>query len=173
MSNADPLPSAGQTVSTAAPFVAATPLEQLLEATCQNKMQMDVFLNQFINNQVMVLLNQDPGNPPQLNQLSPVTFNYQDGRQYMVTFTSPDRVKPFVEKYPQFQHAIGMHVGFLIQSINNGVGIAVNPGSTVGFEWHAPGVQEAKTRIDWSKAPWNQPAPTGQAADQAPAPTNA
>ncbi|MDX1961825.1 MAG: SseB family protein [Pirellulales bacterium] len=137
-------------------FVATSPLEQLLEAACTNKMQMEVFLNQFINNHVLVLLNEDPGNPPQMNKISPVTFNRGDGQQYVVTFTSAERVKPFVEQFPQFKHALGMHAGFIVQSLNNNIGIAVNPGCPIGFEWHAPGVQQAKSNIDWSKAPWNQ-----------------
>jgi hypothetical protein len=154
MSNAH-LPPAGQL---ALQFVPTNPLELGLQSTVQNKpIAMNEFLNQFINQQVIVLLNKDPGNPPQMQEISPVTFNRDNGKQFMATFTSPERMKAFCDQFPQFKFALGMHVGFLIQSINSNVGIAVNPGCPVGFEWHAEGVQDAKGRIDWARAPWNQP----------------
>lgn len=66
-------------------------------------------------------------------------FLLNDGSStFLALFTHGDRATPFLEEGRSICGVIGMH---LLSRLPDGVGIVVNPGSKLGFEVPAAGVQ--------------------------------
>ena len=58
----------------------------------------------------------------------------EDGTPVLVLFSSPERAKPFIEDLPGFQGGILEPFKWVLENMGSDYGIALNPGSELGFD---------------------------------------
>jgi hypothetical protein len=101
----------------------------------------------FLQSQVFVLLDKDPGESPTWdNSSNPMVLTNQGGSPVLAMFTHPDRSQGWTERTPQFQFGLLTDFAWLVKGIGPGVGIVVNPGLPVGMEIPAHGVAALKAQ---------------------------
>jgi len=54
---------------------------------------------------------------------------------FLAFFSSPERVTPVGENYPEFRYAVAVHAGDFIMSLAPGVGLIINPYWDINFQW--------------------------------------
>jgi hypothetical protein len=64
----------------------------------------------------------------------PLTLESEDGMQVLVLFTSPERAKPFLEDYANFNGGILAELSWILERVGSGYGVAINPGWSVGID---------------------------------------
>ena len=69
----------------------------------------------------------------------------REGIDLLALFTSPGRAEVFAEGHPYLSVRIGFE---LLRWMPPGVGLVVNPGSTVGFEMQADGIARLRDEIE-------------------------
>ena len=70
-----------------------------------------------------------------------LVLSAEDGTPILALFSSPERAKPFLEKYPGFTGGILESFKWVLQNMGSGYGIALNPESEVGFDMEPEIVQ--------------------------------
>jgi len=61
----------------------------------------------------------------------------EEGERVLVLFTSPERAKPVVEHFPDFQGGLLTEFSWLLRRIGGGFPIALNPGWDIGMDFDA------------------------------------
>jgi len=64
----------------------------------------------------------------------PLTLEAEDGTRVLVLFTSPERAKPFLQDYPDYQGGLLSEFSWILDRIGSGIAIAINPGFEVGID---------------------------------------
>ena len=54
---------------------------------------------------------------------------------FLAFFSSPERVTPVREHYPEFRYAVAVHAGDFIMSLAPGAGLVINPYWDINFQW--------------------------------------
>ena len=57
-------------------------------------------------------------------------------------FTSPERAKPFLVDFPDYQGGLLTEFNWILERIGSGIAIALNPGMEVGIDFDAEMVEQ-------------------------------
>ncbi len=118
------------------PFEARNSLEQDLVAAQEGRLASDVFMERLMDAQVFMPV-RDSINRLGIQistQADPLRIKREDGVEVLVLFTSPERAKPFVANYAGFSGGLLAEWRWVIERVGVGIGIALNPGWSVGFD---------------------------------------
>jgi hypothetical protein len=126
-------------------FNAMNPLEEALLATQTRKVQPSKLFDTLYASQVFVLINKDL-NPSGAwdGDTALLVLNSQSGIPVVAIFTSSERSVGWLERAGAFQHGLLVDFRWLLKGIAEGVGIVLNPGSSVGVELAPNIVQKLK-----------------------------
>jgi len=112
-------------------------LERQLLAVQQGEIVGDVFKNELISSQVFMPIQGDAtgiSNFQRSEKAVPLTLNAEDGLQVLILFTSPERAKPFLKDFPDFDGGLLTEFTWVLERIGDGMGISLNPGWDMGID---------------------------------------
>jgi hypothetical protein len=72
----------------------------------------------------------------------PLVLNAEDGTPVLVLFSSPERAKSFVKDYPGYGGGLLTEFTWVLEKMGRDYGIALNPGSEIGFDMEPETVNE-------------------------------
>jgi hypothetical protein len=100
----------------------------------------------FLGSQVFVLIDKEIGPSGKWdNSASSLVLRSPNGFPVLAIFTCPERATNWPKEHPQFCFGLLTDFSWLLKGIGLNVGIAVNPGSRIGFEMPPTGVNQLKS----------------------------
>ena len=119
-------------------FTPHNDLEQQMLDAQQNRLDSETFMHQLLEHQLFMPV-EDEVTEIQGFQRStkaqPLTLESEDGSRVLVLFTSPERAKPFLQDYPDYQGGLLSEFSWILERIGSGIAIAINPGFDVGIDF--------------------------------------
>jgi hypothetical protein len=131
-------------------------LEEKLLAAQEGHISSDELLEVLLTSQVFMPVQDEKA--PALNiqrstRAKPLSLTAEDGTPILVLFSSPERAKPFLADFPGFTGGILESFRWVLERMGTGYGIALNPGSDVGFDMEPETVTELVRRVAEEVAP--------------------
>ena len=131
-------------------------LEEKLLAAQEGHISSDGLLEVLLVSQVFMPVQDEK--PMALNiqrstRAQPLTLSAEDGTPILVLFSSPERAKPFLKDYPGYSGGILESFKWVLARMGTDYGIALNPGSEVGFDMEPETVNELARRVAQEAAP--------------------
>ena len=120
-------------------------LEKQLLAAQEGRITSDNLLKILMDSQVFMPVQDEKA--PVLNiqrstRAQPLVLSAEDGTPVLVLFSSPERAKPFIEDLPGFQGGILEPFTWVLENMGSDYGIALNPGSELGFDMEPETVKD-------------------------------
>ncbi|MEJ5210208.1 MAG: SseB family protein [Burkholderiales bacterium] len=112
-------------------------LERQLYAAQTGQTDSEVFMKQLVDAQVFMPVRDDtaPGGIQRSTRAQPLVVRDEAaGLSVLVLFTSPERAKPFLEHYPEFRGGILTEFRWVLERMEPGFGIVLNPGDELGLD---------------------------------------
>lgn len=131
-------------------------LEEKLLAAQEGHISSDELLEVLLVSQVFMPVQDEK--PMALNiqrstRAQPLALSAEDGTPILVLFSSPERAKPFLKDYPGYSGGILESFKWVLARMGTDYGIALNPGSEVGFDMEPETVNELARRVAQEAAP--------------------
>jgi len=131
-------------------------LEEKLLAAQEGHISSDELLEVLLASQVFMPVQDEKA--PALNiqrstRAKPLSLTAEDGTPILVLFSSPERARPFLADFPDFTGGILESFKWVLERMGTGYGIALNPGSEVGFDMEPETVDELARRVADEAAP--------------------
>ena len=131
-------------------------LEEKLLAAQEGRLSSDELLEVLLLSQVFMPVQDEKA--PALNiqrstRARPLSLTAEDGTPILVLFSSPERAKPFLADFPGFTGGILESFKWVLERMGTGYGIALNPGSEVGFDMEPETVNELVRRVTEEAVP--------------------
>ena len=120
-------------------------LEKHLHAAQLGESPSDVFMKQLIASQVFMPVIDEPvvGGIQRSTHAQPLVVQDDSGISALVLFTSLDRAKPFLEaNYPDFKGGLLTEFTWVLEKMDAGFGIMINPGDELGIDIEPELVQQ-------------------------------
>lgn len=120
-------------------------LEKQLLAAQEGRITSDDLLKILMNSQVFMPVQDEKApvlNIQRSNRAQPLVLSAEDGTSVLVLFSSPERAKPFIEDLPGFQGGILEPFTWVLENMGSDYGIALNPGSELGFDMEPETVKD-------------------------------
>jgi len=110
--------------------------QQLLDAQ-EGRLDSETFMQQLLDHQLFMPV-EDEVTEIQGFQRStkaqPLTLDTEDGTRVLILFTSPERAKPFLQDYPDYQGGLLSELSWILDRVGSGIAIAINPGFEIGID---------------------------------------
>lgn len=120
------------------------PLETLLLATRAGGQGIAGLLDALLESEVVILLDKEPGSDAGTSLLEgrvlPLVLSNPQGAPVLAVFSAAERSVPMALQFPTFGFALPVAFRELLKVIRPGVGLVMNPGTTLGFEMPAAAV---------------------------------
>jgi hypothetical protein len=112
-------------------------LEEQLLAAQEGRIDSDELLKTLMTAQVFMPVQDEKApvaNIQRSARAQPLVLSGEDDTPILVLFSSPERARPFLEDYPGFAGGIREPFRWVLENMGSGYGIALNPGSELGFD---------------------------------------
>lgn len=121
-------------------------LEQQLHAAQTGQTPSDVFMKQLLAATLFMPVKDDAavGGIQRSTKAQPLVVEDEAGAQALVLFTSPERAKPFLDHYPDFRGGILTEFSWILDKMDPGFGIVVNPGDELGIDLEVELVEQMR-----------------------------
>lgn len=128
-------------------------LEHQLHAAQLGETPSEVFMKQLLASHIFLPVKDDGAvsGIQRSTRAQPLVVQDDDGASALVLFTSPERAKPFLEHYPDFKGGLLTEFIWVLEKMDAGFGIMINPGDELGIDMEPELVQqlaESATRPD-------------------------
>lgn len=119
-------------------------LEHQLHAAQLGETPSEVFMKQLLVSQVFLPVKDDGtiSGIQRSTRAQPLVVQDDDGASALVLFTSPERAKPFLEHYPDFKGGLLTEFIWVLEKMDAGFGIMINPGDELGIDMEPELVQQ-------------------------------
>jgi len=120
-------------------------LEKQLHAAQLGEASSDVFMQQLLASQVFMPVMDEPtiGGIQRSTRAQPLVVQDDSGASALILFTSPERAKPFLEAhYPEFKGGLLTEFTWVLEKMDAGFGIMINPGDDLGMDIEPELVQQ-------------------------------
>ena len=131
-------------------FVPLNDLEHTLSNLANGHLAFETFLKVFVDSEVFVLTATEV--QADGTGLRPLLFD-RDNQTRMAAFTARERTEPFKH---HCRFCLQVNGGYFLRGVPQGPGIVLNPGSRLGFEVPAQGVQDIRRDFEVSDDGRNQ-----------------
>jgi hypothetical protein len=123
-------------------------LEEHLFAMWAGRTTKEDFLRVFLISDVFIIVDGEPvGNT--LGDRKPMVLSVSiDQPKLMAVFSSPERATRLTEQFPDYNYPIKVDTRWVLHTIGASMGVAFNPGWTIGFEIAPEGAQQLKMALD-------------------------
>lgn len=132
---------------TAVDFQPMNELERDMLAARQGNLSQDTLLQHLLDAQIVVLLDQDIPETGWHDDISLLMLNNPTGAPVLAVFTTLERAIPWSGSESPFKYAIHTDCGWLVQRMAPDIGMAVNPGSPLGFELAPSAIEQLKDSL--------------------------
>jgi len=112
-------------------------LEKQLLAAQEGRLDSDELLKVLMASQVFLPVQDEKApvlNVQRSTRASPLVLSGEDDSPVLVLFSSPERARPFLKDFPGFTGGILESFAWVLENMGSGYGIALNPGSELGFD---------------------------------------
>jgi hypothetical protein len=112
-------------------------LEKQLAAAQSGDITSEDLLNTLLQSQVFMPVEEEKAavlNIQRTNRAQPLVLTAEDGTPILVLFSSPERAKDFTKDYPGYGGGLLAEFTWVLEKMGSGYGIALNPGSDLGFD---------------------------------------
>ena len=119
-------------------------LEQQLHAVQLGETPSEVFMKQLLASQVFMPVKGDgvSSGIQRSTHAQPLVVQDDAGASALVLFTSPERAKPFLEHYPEFKGGLLTEFTWILEKMDTGFGIMINPSDELGIDMEPELVQQ-------------------------------
>ena len=120
-------------------------LEQKLQDAQEGRITSDDLLQTLMTSQVfMPVQDEKPAvlNIQRSSRAQPLVLTAEDGTSVLALFSSPERAKEFTKDYPGFGGGLLAEFTWVLEKMGRDFGIALNPGSEIGFDMEPETVNE-------------------------------
>lgn len=132
-------------------FEAKNELEHHLLALHAGQMTEAAFLDVLVKAEVFMPIHDEEKQQIQGLQRSthavPLTLTADDQTLVMLVFTSPDRAKPVVREFADFGGGLLTEFPWVLERLETGCGISLNPGWEIGFDMEAALVDRLREQL--------------------------
>jgi hypothetical protein len=111
-------------------------LEQLLCTAQQGDLAPTALMDTLIDAEIFMPIYEPPNQIGglQTNERAQPLILTDDGQQYLILFTSPERAKHFVKDFPGYEGGLLVTVRWILERCGLGMTLALNPDQAVGLE---------------------------------------
>lgn len=129
-------------------------LERQLYAAQVGDTPSEVFMKQLVDAQIFMPVQDDSavGGIQRSTKAHPLVVQDPDGLSSLVLFTSPERAKPFLEHYPDFRGGLLTDFKWVLEKMDSGFGIVINPGDDLGIDLEPELVQLLAQSVAMNKS---------------------
>ncbi len=119
-------------------------LEKQLHAAQVGETPSEVFMQQLLASQIFMPVKDEPalGGIQRPTHAQPLVVQTDSGESALILFTSPERAKPFLEHYPEFKGGLLTEFTWILEKMDQGFGIMINPGDELGIDIEPELVQQ-------------------------------
>lgn len=119
-------------------------LEKQLHAAQVGETPSEVFMKQLLASQIFMPVKDEPaiGGIQRSTHAQPLVVQGDSGESALILFTSPERAKPFLEHYPEFKGGLLTEFTWILEKMDQGFGITINPGDELGIDIEPELVQQ-------------------------------
>jgi len=110
--------------------------QQLLDAQ-EGRLDSEAFMLQLLDHQLFMPVEDEVAEIQgfqRSTKAQPLMLEAEDGNRVLVLFTSPERAKPFLQDYPDYQGGLLSEFGWILERIGSGIAIAINPAFDIGID---------------------------------------
>jgi hypothetical protein len=121
-------------------FIPHNDLEEQLVAVHKGILDAETFVTKLLDQQLFMPVRDEKDaiqGFQRSTQAEPLVIEDEEGERVLVLFTSPERAKPVVEHFPNFQGGLLTEFSWLLRRIGGGFPIALNPGWDIGMDFDA------------------------------------
>ena len=127
------------------PFDPQNALERCLVNTRTGHFPESVLMEEFLASEIFILVDRDfaaagTGNASAV----PLVLTNDSGRPVLAMFTAPRRASPWAERYAGYGFGLLTPFNQLLQGLDPGVGVVINPGWEYGLEMSPDCVEQLK-----------------------------
>lgn len=118
-------------------FVPRNTLEERLLAAQGGNITSDDLLETLLTSQVFMPVQEEPAAVPdgqRSAKTQPLVLTAEDDTPVLILFSSPERAKGFTDDYPGYGGGLLTDFTWVLQKMGRDFGIALNPGSEIGFD---------------------------------------
>jgi hypothetical protein len=123
-------------------------LEEVLFAMWAGKVSKEDFLRQFLLSNVFIMVDGEPQGNTLGDKKPMVVSTSVDAPKMMAVFSSPERAARMTQQFPDYNFPIQVDCSWVLHCIGPSMGVAFNPGWTMGFEIAPEGAQQLRTALD-------------------------
>ncbi len=129
-------------------FIPRTDLEQKLADLYAGSLTEEAFLEALVSDEVFMPIEDDTvgGVQRSLNAV-PLVIEAEGGVPVLFVFTSPERAKPIMADFPGFGGGLLTEFKWLLERVEEGSGIALNPGWETGYDLEPELVARLRTQL--------------------------
>lgn len=111
----------------------------------EGRLAIPAFMQTLLAAKVFVLIDKDLG-PSGVwdNSVSPMVLSNASGGPVLAVFTAPERSTEWPKKYLPYKFGLLIDFRWILKGTAPGVGVAINPGSSVGLVIPPDGVERLK-----------------------------
>ncbi len=121
-------------------------LERKLLAAINGELGSEDFMRELLTQQVFIPIKDDRDSGVQglqlTNKATPLLVEDDDGSRILVLFTSPERAKDFLADIPGYSGGLLAEFAWIIERMEAGIRIVVNPGIELGMDIEPEQVME-------------------------------
>lgn len=120
-------------------------LEHRLLAAQEGRITSEDLLDTLLTSQVYMPVQEEKTavlNIQRSARAQPLVLNAEDGTPILILFSSPERSKEFVRDYPGYGGGLLTEFTWVLERMGRDYGIALNPGSEIGFDMEPETVNE-------------------------------
>jgi hypothetical protein len=132
-------------VSSPEPFEPRNDLERQLLAAQEGRLAPDAFMAQLLDAQVFLPVRDDDAGIQGFqasDKAVPLLLDGGEGYQVLVVFTSPERARDFLRRFPGYEGGLLTDFRWILKRVGAGIGISLNPGWEVGMDMEPGQVQQ-------------------------------
>lgn len=130
-------------------------LEQKLLAAANGELEVDDLISGLLNDQVfMPVEDEDSGIQGFQRSLHarPLVVQDEEGVHVLVLFSSPERAKVVMDEFPKFGGGLLADFSWVLERIDAGAGVSINPGWDVGIDLDPETVAQLSQQLAEEKA---------------------
>lgn len=121
-------------------------LEQKLLAAINGELESDDFMHALLTQQIFIPIKDDRDSGimgfQHTTKATPLVIQDEDGINILVLFTSPERAKDFLADTPGYSGGLLESFSWIVERMEPGFAIAVNPGIDLGIDIEPENVTE-------------------------------
>jgi hypothetical protein len=127
------------------PFDPENALERCLVNTQTGHLPESALMEEFLTAEIFILVDRDVAAAGRLDgSAAPLVLTNAAGRPVLAMFTAPRRASPWAERYADYRFGLLTPFKQLLEGLDQGVGVVINPGWEYGLEMSPAYLEQLK-----------------------------